>query len=201
MAISSRSGSFPPVGGDAGPCVFSVVLSTFMSAAQQRCDMAISSRLGSSRGVCLCVFSVVLSQKNTSVVLPRAIRLSRRNIYVSTTWASAPAPVRPHVALRGRLRAVWDISARGVPAPVPNRLFYLLIFLLISPWRAHQQKIIPAPSPKTSTNLITNAIPKTIQSSVSAVFFFSPLFRHSIARSPAILVIPFSARARWVFPS
>jgi hypothetical protein len=50
---SSRLGSFPPVG-VLPPCVFSVVLSTFMSAAtaaQQRCDMAISSRLGSSRGV------------------------------------------------------------------------------------------------------------------------------------------------------
>jgi hypothetical protein len=36
--------------------------------------------------------------------------------FISTTWAFAQA--RPHVALRGRLRAVWARSSRGVLSPV-----------------------------------------------------------------------------------
>jgi hypothetical protein len=36
--------------------------------------------------------------------------------FIGMTWASAQ--VRPHVALRGRLRAVWALSSRGVLAPV-----------------------------------------------------------------------------------
>jgi hypothetical protein len=37
-------------------------------------------------------------------------------------WAFAQ--FRPHVALRGRLCAVWDILARGVVKPGYYRLFY-----------------------------------------------------------------------------
>jgi hypothetical protein len=43
--------------------------------------------------------------------------------FISMTWAFAQ--VRPHVALRGHFRAVWAISARGVPAPVSNQLFLI----------------------------------------------------------------------------
>jgi hypothetical protein len=43
--------------------------------------------------------------------------------FISMTWAVAQ--VRPHVVLRGRFRAVWAISTRGVPAPVSNQLFIL----------------------------------------------------------------------------
>jgi hypothetical protein len=38
------------------------------------------------------------------------------------SWAFAQ--FRPHVALRGRLCAVWDILARGVAKPGFYRLFY-----------------------------------------------------------------------------
>jgi hypothetical protein len=38
------------------------------------------------------------------------------------TWAFAQ--VRPHVALRGRLCAVWDILARGAASPGYYQLFY-----------------------------------------------------------------------------
>jgi hypothetical protein len=46
--------------------------------------------------------------------------------FTGTTWAFAQ--VRPHVALRGRLCAVWDILARGVARPG----YYLFIFVSTS---------------------------------------------------------------------
>jgi hypothetical protein len=53
------------------------------------------------------------------------------------TWTFTQ--VRPHVALRGRFRAVWAISARGVPAPVSNQLFYP-----ISRWRLALGRVGPS---------------------------------------------------------
>ena len=54
--------------------------------------------------------------------------------FTGMTWAFAQ--VRPHVALRGRLCAVWDVLARvGLPAPVIIGFFmhiYLFIFVSMS---------------------------------------------------------------------
>ena len=47
--------------------------------------------------------------------------------FTGMTWAFAQ--VRPHVALRGRLCAVWDILARGVARPGYYRLFYPYLFI------------------------------------------------------------------------
>jgi hypothetical protein len=44
--------------------------------------------------------------------------------FISTTWFFAQ--VRPHVALRGRLRAVWALSTRGVLSPVSVSWFFFL---------------------------------------------------------------------------
>ena len=53
--------------------------------------------------------------------------------FTGTTWAFAQ--VRPHVALRGRLCAVWDILALGVARPGYYRLFntYLFIYSFLYP--------------------------------------------------------------------
>jgi hypothetical protein len=48
--------------------------------------------------------------------------------FISTTWTFAP--VRPHVALRGRLRAVWALFFSFVCAVLPP--FFVFFFLSIS---------------------------------------------------------------------
>jgi hypothetical protein len=51
--------------------------------------------------------------------------------FIGLTWAFAQ--VRPHVALRGRLRAVWALSSRGVLAPACLLSFVLSMFYVYRP--------------------------------------------------------------------